>query len=220
MLPTQTMAELGLNFVHRRLIGAAKGFASGGFAGAGIGFVTAGENTAGKGLGLGGGVTQSLPGTITPGCPEGFELDAQGRCAKSGLRGVLERFVPGGETGFTGVVPSFADPTQAGQLAAAGAFGDAFGEAVLGRFGVALQPAIVSAVRLRCPQGAVLGKDNLCYDKLRKGDRKWNPGARPLLTGGDMNTLRRARSLQARLKRLGLTGEGARRKKRAPKLLC
>jgi hypothetical protein len=43
----------------------------------------------------------------------------------------------------------------------------------------------------------VLGKDNLCYNKrdLYKRDRKWNPGRKPLLTGGDLNVLRKAKGL-------------------------
>jgi hypothetical protein len=45
-----------------------------------------------------------------------------------------------------------------------------YGEAVKGQYGVALVPARRSLETRRCPKGAVLGKDGLCYNKrdLRK----------------------------------------------------
>lgn len=55
-------------------------------------------------------------------------------------------------------------------------------------------PQAVSTQRLRCPRGMVLGFDELCYDSrsLPKRDRKWVPGRKPLLTGGDLNAISRA----------------------------
>lgn len=116
-------------------------------------------------------------------CATGYHKDAQGKCVRSGVIGMGQRVFPGGQTG-----------TQA----------DIYGEAVLGRYGAALVPAEEAVLVRRCPPGSVLGRDNLCYDHLPKSDRKWRPGTKPLLTGGDMRTLRRARSLENRLKRHGL----------------
>jgi len=77
-----------------------------------------------------------------------------------------------------------------------------FGEAVQGRFGVALQPAQINSVRLMCPRGSVLGSDNLCYNRgnLARKDRKWIPGRKPLLTGGDLNAISRAARAARRMK--------------------
>jgi len=79
---------------------------------------------------------------------------------------------------------------------------DAYGSAVLGQFGTALQPGSQSAVRLLCPPGSVLGKDNLCYNKsqLRKSERKWVPPRKPLLTGGELNAIRTAASAARKLR--------------------
>ena len=95
--------------------------------------------------------------------------------------------IPGGDTGFE----------------------DGFGEAVIGGFGrPALVPRVVGTIErrdgsvgqiLRCPPGAVLAIDNLCYTKGTKGlaaNRKWPPGTRPFLTGGEVKCLRRADTLR------------------------
>jgi len=152
-------------------------------------------------------------GSFTPGgadprkgfvatCGPGFKKDAQGRCVKVGLIGTMERLIPGGATGLQ---PMLED----------------FGEAVMGRFGAALVPAQFATTRLRCPRGAVLGMDNLCYNKrdLKKSERKWNPGTRPILTGGDVNTLRKAQRLQHRMAKLGLTGTPTHHRRKTRKLL-
>ena len=76
-----------------------------------------------------------------------------------------------------------------------------FGRAVMGRYGVALEPAAIPSVRLKCPRGSVLGNDNLCYDHIRKGDRKWIPGTKPLLTGGERNAIRTAGRVASKLAR-------------------
>jgi len=178
------MTELSLNFIHKRI------------AAAGIGFLTGGPSAGIQGFIGGGGDSTALADPRTQGagtsvgCGAGFMRTAQGQCvpaptsqvAIEGIVGATQRFLPGGETGFQ----------------------DVFGGAVMGRFGAALVPAQMQATRLRCPRGAVLGKDNLCYDHLPKKDRKWNPGTKPLLTGGQMNILRKARRLEDRLKRMGV----------------
>ena len=64
-----------------------------------------------------------------------------------------------------------------------------------------------------CGKGSVLGIDGLCYDKrtIRKDQRMWVPGRKPLLTGGDLNAIakasraaRRMKVQQKRLEHLGL----------------
>jgi len=64
-----------------------------------------------------------------------------------------------------------------------------FGEAVMGRYGVALQPAVMTETRRRCPTGSVLGKDGFCYDSLPRKDRMWVPARKPLLTGGERHAI-------------------------------
>ncbi len=65
------------------------------------------------------------------------------------------------------------------------------GEAVMARYGAALVPSSEAITVRRCPRGAVLAKDGYCYNKsqIRRGDRMWVPGRKPLLTGGEMNAL-------------------------------
>lgn len=75
------------------------------------------------------------------------------------------------------------------------------GAAVHGRYGVAVQPVIRTRTIRDCPDGMVLGKDNLCYERLPKSERKWNPGRKPLLTGGEMNAISKAQRAAGRLKR-------------------
>ena len=79
-----------------------------------------------------------------------------------------------------------------------------YGNAVMGRYGAALTPATMSTVRRRCPRGTVLGNDNLCYNKrdLRKNERKWVPGGKPLFTGGDLNAITRAHNLEGKAKEI------------------
>ena len=106
------------------------------------------------------------------------------------------------------VMASTFDPSDFGH----GTAPEDFGEAVMGRFGAALVPASVATTTLRCPRGAVLGIDNLCYNKrdLHKDQRKWVPGRKPLLTGGDLNAISRAaraaRKMATQTKRLQLLG--------------
>ena len=127
-------------------------------------------------------------------CSPGFHMDASGICVSTGSPGDIS----------TGVE-----------------FPDQYGAAVIGRFGTALQPAQHPTVVRRCPPGAVLGRDNLCYDKLRNSERKWPKGKAPLLTGGQMNAIsiaaRAASKLERTTKRLQKIGlmkkpsKGARR---------
>jgi len=58
---------------------------------------------------------------------------------------------------------------------------------------------------LKCPARYVLGMDFLCYPKqLIPNNLRAHPrGTRPLLTGGDVRILRRAKSLEKKVKKLG-----------------
>lgn len=73
------------------------------------------------------------------------------------------------------------------------------GEAVVGRFGAAIVPGSVIRDIATCGRGMVLGKDGLCYDHLPNRDRLYPRGRRPLLTGGDMKAISRARRAGNRL---------------------
>ena len=71
-------------------------------------------------------------------------------------------------------------------------------EAVAGAFGMpAFAPARRDVLTWTCPTGMVLGRDNLCYPKqvLRRDSkfRKWRPGMRPVLTGGERRGISKAR---------------------------
>lgn len=77
----------------------------------------------------------------------------------------------------------------------------------------AVTPFIKNVTVHRCAKGSVLAVDGLCYDKrtLRKDQRAWPPGRKPLLTGGDLNAIakaaraaRRMKGQQRRLEQLGL----------------
>jgi len=137
----------------------------------------------------------------TGACPDGFEWDGE-RCRKTGVRGAIERFLPGGRTGFAEE-------------------GD-FGEAQVGRFGAGLEPAIRSMETRVCPRGTVLGIDGLCYNKrdLRNTDRFWPRGRRPLLTGGEMRCIgiaaRAAGKIRTKTKQLQKLGMLPKASRRAP----
>jgi len=59
------------------------------------------------------------------------------------------------------------------------------------------EPAMMSSIRLKCPPGYVLGRDELCYFGLPRNSkwRKWRPGRKPKFTAGDLNAIRKADSL-------------------------
>jgi len=200
--PTRTMfraSELPAGaaperFVHKRIIGAVGGFVTGGPTAAVAGFLGGGGggrttqpmftgSNRGQGLGRqtsGGFISNIARRSINlaqTGCQPGFVF-RNGKCERIGFRGIAQMVVPGGATG-----------TQA----------DIFGEAVVGAFGVpGLVPAFDSVPTLRCPPGTVLGRDDVCY---RKGSipmqfRKWRPGPKPFLSGGDRKCLLRADRLR------------------------
>lgn len=144
-------------------------------------------------------------------CPPGFEPDNRGGCAplptrpRPGIKPWLERKIPGGETGM---VP--------------------FGDAVMGQYGAAMEPAVRSTDTRVCPRGAVLGTDGLCYNRrdLRNSERAWPRGRRPLLTGGDMRCIsiasaaaKKLQRKQKQLESLGMLKKPARRAASQPSRL-
>lgn len=87
------------------------------------------------------------------------------------------------------------------------------GDAVMGRYGAALEPGIMNINRSVCPRGAQLGDDGLCYNKsqITNKQRMWPAGRRPLLSGGEMRAIsiaatagRRLERTTKRLQRIGL----------------
>jgi hypothetical protein len=78
-----------------------------------------------------------------------------------------------------------------------------------GRYGAGYTPYVRNRRHLACPPGFKLGKDEVCYECLTKKERKWNPGTKPFMTGGDLNAVARVRRLKKKGRRmvttLGLT---------------
>lgn len=109
----------------------------------------------------------------TGSCPPGYKPNGQGGCTIEGMGGWLP-----GDIGRPDVVWT----------------------PVNGRYGAGITPMAVQSQRMWCPAGYKLGKDNVCYECLPKSQRKWNPGTKPMLTGGDLNAIRRAKRLQKRVK--------------------
>ena len=131
------------------------------------------------------GITCPPPARINP---------ATGRCEAPtpGIRGRIERFLPGGRTGFA--------EAPDGRPAA---FTGPVGDAVMGQFGAALVPGTMVVERSVCLPGMQLAKDGLCYNKgaITNSQRLWPRGRRPLLTGGDMRAIGVAARAGAKLDR-------------------
>ena len=77
------------------------------------------------------------------------------------------------------------------------------GDAVMGQYGAALEPGVMSIERSVCLPGMQLAKDGLCYNKgaITNSQRMWPRGRRPLLTGGDMRAIGIAARAGAKLDR-------------------
>ena len=213
-----------LNFVHKRFFSAAKQFVGSGFSpsAAAAGFITGGG---------GGAPFQAIDTTrahVHPATSKRGPLS-------HGAHGTPQALVAGPECpgAFSvknpvgpGCIDLLALPPGGDPALTPGA--DFFGEAVVGAFGMAaLQPAIVGSITdkdgnvnaiRRCPAGTVLGRDNLCYNKLPANWRKWPKAARAPVTAADAKCIRRAASATKRVARLakavGLTTHHAKRAKK------
>ena len=139
----------------------------------------------------------SMPPPAPVGCPTGFHLNpSTGQCEKTGLVGAVQRFIPGGATG-TAVATS-----------------TGFREAVIGAFGrPALVPATSTGITRRCPRGAFLGTDNLCYEKLPREFRKWKPAKKPPISAKDWTHLQVAERVRTKSKRIATAAGFTCRKK-------
>jgi len=93
------------------------------------------------------------------------------------------------------------------------------GEAVMGRYGAALEPGSMVIDRAVCLRGMQLGDDGLCYNKsqISNKQRKWPRGRRPLLSGGDMRAIGIAARAGARLDKTSTRLRGLGMMKALPK---
>lgn len=109
--------------------------------------------------------------------------------------------VPGGRNG-SGACPSGTRPDPRGFcVSPRSAFGQRSlgGQAVEGLYGPAFVPDSQIRDVAMCPKGMALGKDDLCYMGLSNKLRKYPRGRRPLLSGGDMRAISKARTAGNRL---------------------
>ena len=208
-------------FVHKKIggaiVGGVKGFVRGGPAGV-IGGAVGGF--------IGGGAPAA---TV---CPPGFNPSPSGGCVAAvgrvpGIRGTLQRTIPGGATGFEIRAPGQLTPhqrlRQQTDISRHG-FSNQFpieqfplhggtmngsggpvgvGQAVVGRFGAGMEPMVRQTSVRDCDRGMVLAVDGLCYNRrdLRNSERFWPRGRRPLLTGGEMRAISTAASAARKLQR-------------------
>lgn len=184
-----------LNFVHKRLLGAVGGFVSGGPLGAVGGFFGGGGRAPAVGPPPPRAPSTpmlvpppSVPGNfdVPPPAPPGF---SSGSCVPGFTRGPSGICLATGSPGavsvgaFTGVSsPGTSMVAQPGGLD--------------GQL-----PSARSSTTLICPPGMVLSKDNRCFNHLARKDRKWNPGRKPLLTGGERNAITKAAGAARKIQR-------------------
>jgi len=205
-------------FIHKRIIGAASGFLSGGFTGAAGGFLgggggrSGGQPVSGAAKHFGHGHTGSTPGhdfstrsglaAGQGGCQAG-RIRIAGKCVKFGAA------LPGG-------VP-FTTPVGG------------VGQAVMGQFGAGLQPFVENRMVRECLPGMVLGKDGLCYNRsdISNKNREWPRGRRPLGTPGEMAALakaasfgRRMENTVKRMQKIGVLKKPSRGHSRRPRRLA
>jgi len=199
MIPTAVRARGGdqRQFLHKKIFGAVAKLS-------GI-LPIPGANiigTAARFLG-GGGAPKApfgIPQTFAP--KQSFTQTIPGASPSFGIPGISF----GGGTGPNGTAPckpgTVPDPQGRGFcISPKSPFGaqELGGQAIMGRFGPAMVPGSVIRDIATCDTGMVLGKDSLCYDHLPNRDRLYPRGRRPLLTGGDMKAISRARRAGVRL---------------------
>ncbi len=194
-------------FIHRRVLGFVGGL--------GIPGISTAANIV-KGVVGGGGGSQVVPQTFPQTLP--FSSVIPGRSVQAGANG---RACPRGTVWDrpTGACVSPRSPFGREQRE---------GTAVMGRYGAAEVPFDETRLVMVCPTGTALGKDDLCYAHLPNRDRKYPRGRRPLLTGGDMRSISRARRAGNRLANaksdliaIGMLKAPSRRKRRKkPSVPC
>jgi len=82
------------------------------------------------------------------------------------------------------------------------------GRTVEGSFGLpAVTPVQENHTRLNCPEGMVLGKDDLCYPRQilgrRNRFRKWRQPPRPPVSAADAKALRKVDKIRGKVRDLG-----------------
>lgn len=186
MSPNEAISQLSESFVHKRLFGAAKGFLTTGTLGGTI------EGFAGGGGGGGSRRMRKAQQAIrlTEEKRRGRKTAAD--FVSTSLGPCQPPFVPG-PGGVGCVAVTVQDLTPGVTTPAEGDF-----QVTSGAFGMpAVQPKHEFIGRFKCPEGMVLGQDELCYPKqiLRRDSRfrKWRPGTRPVMTGGERAAIRKAR---------------------------
>lgn len=139
------------------------------------------------GVKFGNGAAFAETGRPNGGCGVGRAFDAFGRCQP----------IPGFGGGGTRPpcdFPMVRDAAGRCRTPTSGEFGGeqfGVGNAVMGRYGAALEPGSMIIDRAICLKGMQLGNDGLCYNKsaITNKQRMWPRGRRPLLTGGDMRAI-------------------------------
>jgi len=209
--------HFALNFVHKRLLGVAKGFFEGGPLGAARSLISGG--------GRGGG-SQQIRGpfrqtvrrsaTARPSAAGAIEQQ-KGRDAKFAPQNPLGSFpltsgciFPARRDPRTGQCKIFLGsqtgrddrPISTPTRVPITVTGDV-GEAVMGRYGAGLVPGSQVIDRATCLRGMQLGNDGLCYNKgqISNKERMWPRGRRPLLSGGEMRAISIASTAARRLTR-------------------
>jgi len=179
----------------------------------------------------------ALPSGQAPCNTPGFVRNNMGRCISPAAAAInASNFAAKGQDPFGNLLPagipgkSLFGPV-AGEFLPGGSTGpcDHFGEAVIGRYGSGLVPALCTNTTRRCPKGAVLGNDGICYNRkeITNKEREWPRGRKPLLSGGEMRAIstaasaaRRLTGKVAQLQSMGMISSGTtkRRRKSIPKV--
>jgi len=122
---------------------------------------------------------------------------------------------PFGENGGNGTVcedPRLEPTGPGGRCEFPGSPASGVGELRPGLYGPAIEPFFIARNIRDCPDGMILGKDKLCYNKgtISNNKRLWPKGRAPLLTGGEMRAIAKAaqagkkfQRTKSRLERLG-----------------
>ena len=93
------------------------------------------------------------------------------------------------------------------------------GESIIGMHGAGMVAGSRIVDVATCLRGMHLGNDGVCYKKgaITNKERMWPAGAKPLLTGGEMNAIRTADTARGRVARaagrLGIVPKAPRRRK-------
>lgn len=196
------------NFVHKRLLGAAKSFVTSGFnplaaAGGFLAPPVAPEVRRPQPRS-----TTARPSAISSAEKEmgravKFADVAPGFAPAGPCPGVLQVRGPGGTCIDLAALPPGGRPAVTPRVVETGFTPGAMavGPAVMGRYGAALTPGSRIVDRAVCLRGMVLGNDGLCYNSrgFRNGNRMWPRGRKPLLTGGEMRAISVASRAATRL---------------------